>query len=162
MRRRKRKVLLIENARRGWLMNIINFYGLLFVLPYYVLGLVDTKYMFAYFMFLVSGGALLAARLSMCISRRFESEVYEGMSGRMLPLVYLSLYGHVIPHVSLIFIPIMIVLSLMMASVGAPMYLRLLALFVVFFILILIFTYRNLRVVNTEMREILRYVRSGR
>ncbi|MEX0567646.1 MAG: hypothetical protein Q6363_000600 [Candidatus Njordarchaeota archaeon] len=157
----KEKIFLVENARRGWIMNIINIYGLIFLLPYYVLDIISPFYVFLYSIIFVIAMPHIASKVSLHLTREFRKKLISNLSQRNLLIVsYLGLYGEVIPQVSQLFVPIMISLSLVINFFVMNPFLKLFLTFILFFGLVYFFTYRNIKVVKTRLNDILAYIRS--
>lgn len=157
----KEKIFLVENARRGWIMNIINIYGLIFLLPYYVLDIISPFYVFLYSITFVIAMPYIASKVSLHLTREFRKKLISNLAQRNLLIVsYLGLYGEVIPQVSLLFVPIMIFLSLVINFFVMNPFLKLFLTFILFFGLVYFFTYRNIKVVKTRLNDILAYIRS--
>jgi len=158
----KRKAYLIETVRRAWLMNIINFYGLIFILPYYILSNFGPDVLIIYAFILVSIGVLLAIKLSLLMTEKFKRRLLRDMGSKnVLSIAYKSLYGMSIPFVSLIFIPIIITVTIAINIIPLSMGLKLVIIFIVDMILVFLFVYRNVSIVNSKIKEVLSYLRSG-
>jgi len=158
----KKKAYLIETVRRAWLMNIINFYGLIFILPYYILSNLGPNVLLIYALFLVSIGVFLAIKLSLFMTRKFRQRLLSDMKAKnVLSLAYKSFYGMTIPFVSLIFIPIIITITVAINIIPLSMGLKLVIIFIVDMILVFLFVYRNVSIVNSKIKEVLSYLRSG-
>ena len=159
----KEKVYIVETARRAWLMNIINFYGLLFILPYYILPGIGILYVLIYMLTMATVGAFASTKLSVYLTRKFCRELtMDIVGGNILPIAYRALYGFAIPFVSLIFIPIIITTTLVIDAISVSILFKLMVIFIIDLILVFIFVYKNIRIVNVRINEILRYLRSRR
>ncbi len=158
----KEKVYLIETARRAWLMNIINFYGLLFILPYYLLSRFDIRLMLVYMIFMASAGVFLAVKLSILLTKKFRKQLSLDMLKRnILRIAYGAFYGFSIPLVSLVFIPILITITLTINVIEASLAIKLFIVFIVDYVLVFIFAYKNIKIVNSKINEILECLRYG-
>lgn len=151
-----RKLLIVENTRRGWLVNIINSYILLFIFPYYVIG---SNYgvwsMVLYGLLLVSVGALLVFRVMRILIKDFVG-VLSGKLGlrKKLDLVFLVIYGDCVPRVSYIFVPILIFLSMTIDSLPIQFLYRAAIVFIIMFILIFFFAFLNMRNISRNIDKI--------
>lgn len=157
----KEKIYLVENTRRGWVMNIINLYGLIFLLPYYILDIISTFYVLIYSIIFITVMPYIASKISLYLAREFKKRLlYNLAKGNLLIISFLGLYGEVVPQVSLLFIPLMILVSLLINFFIGDPFLKLFLTFILFFGLVYFFTYRNVKIVKTRLNDILAYIRS--
>jgi len=159
----KEKAYLVECVRRAWLMNLINFYGLLFILPYYMIIGGGAIYILVYVFIIVSLGALIVIKLSIYLTRKFRDNLMRAIEQKnILALAYNAFYGVTIPYVSLLFIPLIVTITMAVGLLEVNVYLRVFIVFTVVMILVILFTYRNIRIVSTNIDRILSYLRSTR
>lgn len=157
----KEKAYLVESIRRAWLMNIINFYGLIILLPFYILTRGGVLLVFIYALILSTVGIMVIVKLSVRSARRFRIRVMDEINRRdILSIAYNAFYGVLIPQVSLLFVPIIITVTMAVSIVDIPVYIRIISIFTVFLALVLGFTYRNVRVIRMNIDYIFRYLRS--
>ncbi len=158
----KEKAYLVESVRRGWLMNIINMYGLLSILPYYILigrGMIDVL---VYSLILISAGSLILLKASIRLTSKFKAKMLRDIQGKnIMRLAYGGFYGFIIPQVSLIFIPIMITVTMAVSMMDVVIYLKVAIISVVLFVLIVLFTYRNVRIVSANIHRMIEYLKSA-
>ena len=158
----KGKAYLVESVRRAWLMDIINMYGLLFVLPYYILvgyGMIE---ILVYTLVLILVGSYVLLKMSIRLTLGFKAEMLKDIERKnIMHLAYRAFYGAVIPQISLIFIPIMITATMAIGLIEISIYFKIAIIFLILFAFIVVFTYRNVRVVSANIHKILEYLKSA-
>jgi len=156
----KRKVLVIENIRRAWLTNIVNTYALIMLLPFYIIarsyGLNGTL---LYAALLTLLGSFVAFRLAMIFTRKMLRDLanIRDIKGN-IQIVFMVIYGDCAVRWTTLFVPILIFLSLTIDLLPLSLIIKTVLIFVVFFVLIFIFTYNNMRSVVRNIDRLLELV----
>jgi len=154
------KILVVENIRRAWLTNIVNTYVLVMLLPFYVVaksyGLVGTM---LYATLLVLLGPFVVFRLALRFTRRMLRDLagisnFEGS----IQVVFMVLYGDCAVRWTTIYVPILIFVSLTIDLLLISLLAKIFLVFLIFFVLIFVFTYKNMRRVVVNLDNLLMLV----
>lgn len=150
-----KKLVVVENIRRAWLSNIINFYPLLFVLPFYLLvPIKNILNVLLYSYVAVLAGSYVVFRIALKLQKNFVDDLERGLGDKMsLDLVFYTIYGDCEPRVMRFFVPFMIFMTALVGYIVTNFVLQVMLIFTLIFIIIFSVTYRNVYTIRRNLER---------